>query len=215
VINFQNPDQTQSKRTPGDEVNDYTGHVFKNYEPVPVYNVQRVQDTDWYLVGPDEWLPQRLVVRVIPNTTPPQGVTGDRWIEVNLLEQTLAVYDKRQLAFATVIATGAEPFWTKPGMFQIKQKLASTVMRGALDGGGDAYYLEDVPWTMYYDGARALHGAYWRSKMGYPQSHGCVNMTVGDSRWLFDWAVEGDWVYVWDPSGKTPTDPNLYSSGGY
>jgi len=51
------------------------------------------------MVGPDEWLPDRVVARVIPNTTPPQGVPGNRWIEVNLYEQTLAVYDQGELVF--------------------------------------------------------------------------------------------------------------------
>ena len=213
VLNFVEPDLTQTKRTPGEGANDYTGHTLKNYQAVPIYDVQHVKDMDWFMIAPDEWLPQRLVVRVTPNTTPPPDITGDRWIEVNLLEQTLAVYDHRQLVFATVVATGVDQTWTRPGTFQIKQKLQSTLMRGLLDNGGDAYYLEDVPWTMYFDGARALHGAYWRAKMGYPQSHGCVNMTVGDAHWVFDWAKEGDWVYVWDPSGKTPTDPSLYTGG--
>ena len=76
------------------------------------------------------------------------------------------------------------------------------------------YYLENVPWTMYFDKARALHGAYWRARMGYPQSHGCVNLTPGDAHWLFDWAKIGDWVYVHDPSGQTPTDPSFYGNGG-
>ncbi|WP_298005425.1 L,D-transpeptidase, partial [Anaerolinea sp.] len=78
----------------------------------------------------------------------------------------------------------------------------------------DFYYLEDVPWTMYFDQARALHGAYWRAWYGFPGTHGCVNLSIGDSAWLFQWAKEGDWVYVWDPSGQTPTDPSLYTQGG-
>lgn len=168
------------------------------------------------MVGPDEWLPQNMVARVLPNTTPPVGVTGNRWIEVNLDEQTLAVYENRELVFATLIASGLEPFWTRPGLFQISSKLETTPMRGAFEADrSDAYYLEDVPWTMYFDDARALHGAYWRANLGFPQSHGCVNLSVGDSHWLFDWAGVGDYVYVWDPSGKTPTDPGLYGSGGY
>ena len=28
-----------------------------------------------------------------------------------------------------------------------------------------------------------------------------------------DFPVVGDWVYVWDPSGKTPTDPAFYQEG--
>jgi lipoprotein-anchoring transpeptidase ErfK/SrfK len=77
----------------------------------------------------------------------------------------------------------------------------------------DYYYLEDVPWTMYYDEARAFHGAYWHNSFGYPRSHGCVNLSLGDSHWLFDWAAVGDYVYVYDPSGRTPTDPSLFGSG--
>ena len=79
----------------------------------------------------------------------------------------------------------------------------------------DFYYLDNVPWTMYFDKARALHGAYWRTRFGYPQSHGCVNLSVGDAHWLYNWANEGDWVYVHDPSGLTPTDPALYHDWAY
>ena len=88
-------------------------------------------------------------------------------------------------------------------------------MMGAFEADrSDFYYLEDVPYTMYYDQLRALHGAYWRTAFGFPQSHGCINLAPADARWLFEWAVEGDWVYVWDPSGETPTDPNYYGEGG-
>ncbi len=211
---------TQTKRTPGFEVDDYTGREVYRYEVVQIYATQQVNDIEWYMIGPDEWIPekqdwQRLIGRVIPNSNPPEGVDNGRWIEVNLKDQTVAVYEQGQLVFATLIATGIEPFWTQPGLFQIYQKYDSTPMRGAFEADrSDAYYLEDVPWTMYYDKARALHGAYWHNGFGTPRSHGCVNMSVGDARWLYDWATVGDWVYVWDPSGETPTDPEVYGEGG-
>jgi lipoprotein-anchoring transpeptidase ErfK/SrfK len=183
---------------------------------VQIYAETEVDGQLWYLIGPDEWAPGEYIARVDVNTTPLAGVDGDRWIEVNLHEQTLMVYDRRELVFATIIASGFDPFWTRPGLFQVYEKHDSTPMRGAFEADlSDAYYLEDVPWTMYFDDARALHGAYWRAKMGFEQSHGCVNLTVGDAHWIYDWAQVGDWVYVWDPSGQTPTDPSLYSSGGY
>jgi hypothetical protein len=204
----------ETKRTSGKEIDDFTGHEFTEYDLVQIYSTQTVDGEEWFLVGPDEWLEGSLVGRVTPNNTPPEGVTNDRWIEVNLFEQTLAVYDHRQLVFATLIATGMEPFWTRPGLFQIYTRLDSTLMRGAFEANrSDFYYLQDVPWTMYYDEARALHGAYWRTRFGFQQSHGCVNLAPGDAHWLFDWAQVGDWVYVWDPSGKTPTDPSLYTVG--
>ena len=211
---------TETKRSPGFGIDDYTGREVYRYDEVQIYSTLEVDGTEWYMIGPDEWIPekkewQRIIGRVIPNTIPPEGVDNGRWIEVNLKDQTIAVYDQEHMVFATMIASGIEPFWTRPGLFQIYQKLDSTPMRGSFEADrSDAYYLEDVPWTMYYDKARALHGAYWHNGFGTPRSHGCVNMSVGDSRWLYDWAGEGDWVYVWDPSGETPTDPEIYGDGG-
>jgi hypothetical protein len=205
----------ETKRTPGYENNDYTGHYLKNHDVVWVYNTQIVGDFEWYMVGPDEWVHQNVIARVIPNSIPPSGVNNNRWIEINLFEQTIAVYENYELVFATLIASGLEPFWTRPGLFQIYEKLESTPMRGAFEADrSDAYYLEDVPWTMYFDERRAIHGAYWRANLGFSQSHGCVNMSIGDAQWIFNWADLGDWVFVWDPSGLTPIDPNIYTSGG-
>ena len=210
----------QTKRTPGFQNEDPTGRELYRYQVVQIYAVENIDGIEWYMIRPDEWIPerqdyQRIIGRVLPNPVPPEGVVGGRWIEVNLLDQTIAAYEDNQLVYASLVASGIEPFWTRPGVFQIYDKLDSTPMRGSFEADrSDAYYLEDVPWTMYYDKARALHGAYWHNSFGSPRSHGCVNLSVGDSRWLFDWANEGDWVYVWDPSGKTPTDPALYGDGG-
>lgn len=205
--------QIEVRRTPGGEP---TGRLLSLYEIVPVYGEEKSGEESWYMIGPDEWVLGKYVARVIPNTTPPKGITGDRWIEVNLFEQTMAVYDKRQMVFATLIASGAEPFWTQPGVFQIYETHELGPMSGSFEADrSDAYFLQDVPFIMYYDGSYALHGAYWRAKMGFRQSHGCVNLTVGDAHWLYNWADTGDWVYIWDPSGQTPTDPEMYKGGGY
>jgi lipoprotein-anchoring transpeptidase ErfK/SrfK len=192
-----------------------TGKSYHPYTVVQIYSVQNADNTTWYMIGPDEWAERRYIRPVDIQTTLPDGVINNRWIEVNLYNQTLSVYDHDQLVFATLVATGMAPFYTRPGLFQIKNKKLTENMSGAFEADrSDYYYLEDVPWTMYYDDARALHGAYWRALFGYPQSHGCVNLSPGDSHWLFNWANIGDWVYVWDPSGKTPTDPKYYGPGG-
>jgi lipoprotein-anchoring transpeptidase ErfK/SrfK len=180
---------------------------------VQVYATQNADGVDWNMIGHGQWVEARLLATVHPNGTPPEGVTTGRWIDVDLSEQTLAVYENHQLVFATVIATGLEPFYTRPGLFQIYQKKETETMRN--NDPSDYYYLDNVPWTMYFDKARALHGAYWRTRFGYPQSHGCVNLSVGDAHWLFNWAHEGDFVYVHDPSGLTPTDPALYPDWAY
>ena len=180
---------------------------------VKVYDEKEAEGTKWYMIGIGKWVERRAIRVVYPNTDAPEGVDNGRWIEVNLYEQTLSVYENNQLRFATLAATGYTPYYTKPGLFQIREKKDFETMTGAFASGKTDYYLlEDVPWTMYYDGPRALHGAYWRAMFGYEQSHGCVNLSIGDSAWLYQWASVGDWVYVWDPSGATPTDPSFYAS---
>ena len=191
------------------------GKTLYRENVVQIYAVEPMDRTDWFMIGPDQWVERRYIRQVMVNTTPPEGATGDRWIEINLFEQTIAVYENRQLVFATIIATGGDPFFTRPGLHQIYEKKELETMSGAFEADrSDYYYLEDVPWTMYFDAKRALHGAYWRAWFGYAGTHGCVNLSIGDSKWLFEWAQEGDWVYVWDPSGQTPTDPAFYGSGG-
>lgn len=207
--------QAEVKRTPGYEPKDYTGKVLNRYDLVQVYKVEKAGDMDWYLIGPEQWVEGRQVGRVLPNPIPPQGVKNNRWIEINLAEQTLAVYDQNRLVFATLVATGREGSWTRPGAFQIYKKVEAETMEGTTEADrSDFYYLEDVPWTMYFDEARALHGTFWHNRFGFPQSRGCVNLSPGDANWLFSWAKEGDWVYVWDPTGQTPTDPSFYGAGG-
>ncbi len=192
-----------------------TGKQYYRNDVVEILGKGHGNEADWYQIGLNEWVLSRYVKKVTINTTPPEGVTNNRWIEVNLYEQTLAVYENNQLIFATMIATGLDPFFTKPGLFQIQRKLDTERMTGAFEADrSDFYYLDKVPWTMYFDGARALHAAYWRTMFGFPQSHGCVNLSPGDAHYLFDWANEGDWVYVHDPSGQTPTDPAKYGEGG-
>lgn len=188
---------------------------YQRYDVVWVYRQQEVEGSVWYEIAPGAWVEQRVLAVVTPRSAPPEGVTSARWIEINLFEQTLAAYEGNRLVYATLVSTGVAPFWTRPGLFSIYKKVDTTPMRGAFEEDKSDYYmLEDVPWTMYFDEARALHGAYWHDGFGYPRSHGCVNLSITDAHWLFQWAQEGDQVYVWDPSGKTPTDPSLYGSGG-
>ena len=205
--------ETNTRSAPGLN-NPETGSTLYRYNVVQIYATQEASNLTWDLVGPYEWVDARQVARVDPHTNAPEGVTASRWIEVNLFEQTLSVYDHNRLVFATLVSSGVDPFWTRPGIFQIYEKKPSETMSGATAADrSDYYYLQDVPWTMYFDEKRALHGAYWHNGFGYARSHGCVNLSVGDSHWLYDWANVGDTVYVYDPSGQTPVDTSVYGTG--
>jgi hypothetical protein len=204
---------TPIRREPNEMSYNTPTEQLQQYEIVQIYATENIEGTVWHLIGPDEWVLGRDVAVVTPNTTSPAGVTNGRWIDVDLSEETLAVYDQGQMVYATIIATGEKPLYTRPGLFPIYKRLELELMEGEI-GTNNFYHLENVPWTMYFDKGRALHGAYWRATMGYPQSHGCVNLYPGDAHWLYNWAKVGDSVYVHDPSGLTPTDPAFYGDGG-
>jgi hypothetical protein len=197
---------------PGTET--YTDHWLGKFSLVQIYGVERVGEWDWYRIGRDEWIDQRNVARVVPDATAPAGVDTDRWISVNLYEQTVTAYEGGQLVYATMVSTGRNGAWTKPGLFQVWAKLERDLMTGGIAGEPGFYYLQNVPWVLYFDKARALHGTYWHAKFGTTTSRGCVNLPMTDAHWIFDFAEEGTYVYVYDPSGQTPTDPASYGEGG-
>jgi hypothetical protein len=202
--------EIQSRSAPG--VNSpESGITHYRFQVVQIHAAQEADNLTWYLIGPGEWVDSHQIARLDPDPVAPAGVTAGRWISVNLFEQTIAVYENNRLIFASMVSTGVDHFWTRPGLFHIQRKLETETMSNSIQD--DFYYLEDVPWTMYFDEGRALHGAYWHNKFGYPLSHGCVNLSPGDAHWLFNWASEGDFVYVFDPSGQTPTDPSLFGTG--
>jgi lipoprotein-anchoring transpeptidase ErfK/SrfK len=111
-----------------------------------------------------------------------------RWIHVNLEQQTLVAYEGARAVFATLVSSGKEGFETPRGLFRIFAKHVSATMDG-LAGNDEAYSIEDVPWTMYFQGNYALHAAFWHDKFGNVRSHGCVNLAPADAHWLFRWAT--------------------------
>lgn len=204
----------RGRRAAGSDA-DFSDHWFARWDVIQVYAKKELADITWYMVGSELWIESSDAALVYPNAVAPDGVENGRWIEINLGQQTVSVYDNNTLVYATMTSTGLPGVWTRPGLFQIYQKDETTPMTGSFTvDRSDYYYLEDVPWAMYFDQARAFHGTYWHNNYGSVRSKGCANLSTGDGRWLFDWAELGDWVYVWDPSGRTPTDPSLYGTGG-
>lgn len=183
-----------------------TGRQYEKYADFQVYQVVEAEGYEWYEAGPDEWIPSLKSRRLVVDTTPPEGVDNKRWISIDLYNQTLSVYDEGELVFAALVATGSGELYSDPGLYYIYEKRELDQMQGSYTSDrSDFYSLDGVPWAMYYNHAQAIHGIYWQALLGFPQSHGCVNMFPGDAHWLFNWAQLGDWVYVHDPSGQTPS----------
>lgn len=113
-----------------------------------------------------------------------------RWIEVNLAKQRLTAWENGRAVYSTRISSGKAATPTRRGVFSIQRKYRAKTMRGR------GYVAPNVPYTMFYSGGYAIHGAYWHNRFGTPVSHGCVNLPVGVSRRLYSWAGVGTKVVV-------------------
>jgi len=113
-----------------------------------------------------------------------------RWIDVDLKTQTVRAYARDSLIREFTVSTGTAAHPTVKGDFHIYIKDRYADMRGP------GYYLENVPYTMYFYQSYGLHGTYWHDKFGTPMSHGCVNLRTEDAKWLFHWASLGTLVHV-------------------
>jgi hypothetical protein len=141
-----------------------------------------------YVVGIDGLALRQASVAVARSRPPPDEVgEREKWIVVDLSEQTLVAYEGQTAVFATLVSSGKPGHETPTGAFRIGHKHVSTTMTGT-DPVDGPYHVEEVPWTMYYDGGYALHGAYWHDQFGRVRSHGCTNLAPADARWLLRWS---------------------------
>jgi len=176
---------------------------LNKYQLVTIYAEERRGDELWYLVGENQWVEQSTVGRVDVDP-PPAGVpAGAKWIEVDIFEQTIAAYEGERMVYASLISSGRTGTATPPGLYKLWAKIQEGKMSSPSvpDGHPSYYYIEDVPWTMYFHQAYALHAAFWHDNFGFTQSHGCVNLTPRDSKWLYYWAdppisEEADALYI-------------------
>lgn len=165
-----------------------TNELFNRYREVTLYSTYEVDGWRWYQVGPDQWIEQRNIGKFIA-VDRPEEVTTDRWISLDLYEQVLVAYEGNTPIFATLLASGLPRWETVEGTFPIYYRKTRELMSLGTPGD-DFYYLEEVPWTMYYDEGRAIHGAYWHDGLGFRRSHGCVNLSITDAYWLYQWVAE-------------------------
>ncbi|MBF2000719.1 MAG: L,D-transpeptidase [Synechococcales cyanobacterium M58_A2018_015] len=148
------------------------------------------------LLGAIPWSGEGLVQAVAQEVTAQRmsslRASNTRWIEVNVTTQRLIAWEGNTPVYAVIVSTGRDQHATPTGSFAIQSKHRRARMRG------DGYDVPDVPFTMYYSGNYAIHGAYWHRQFGTPVSHGCVNVAVDHAEWLFHWATIGTPVVVHD-----------------
>lgn len=199
----------RGSRTPGGPEAADNPFLYR-YTRVYIYTTVEVDGYYWYQIGPEQWVHQFKVAKLLP-VTRPQAVDTQKWVSVDLYEQVAVAYEGDKPVFATLISSGLEEWPTNEGVFHVYVRFTRTLMSGAY-AQPDFYYLQEVPWTMYFDDQIALHGAYWHDGFGFRRSHGCVNLAVTDAHWLFNWAQS---EYDYQAGDLVGPAVYVYSSGVY
>ncbi|MCC2033984.1 L,D-transpeptidase family protein [Microbacterium allomyrinae] len=129
----------------------------------------------------------------------PVITTLARTVEVNLSTQTASLFENGSVIGSYTISSGLPGTATPTGRFTVNAYTRMQDM-GALcynPNAVNSYCTEDVPWITWFAPDIAFHGASaFRSSLGFPQSHGCVNMWNDDAKFVYEWTATGTEVWV-------------------
>jgi hypothetical protein len=127
---------------------------------------------------------------------------GGRWLDVNLAGSAKVVaHEGGGTARSFYAIKGVAKYPTPLGTWSIVRRVANETMDSTTVGiprnspGG--YFLKNVLYTQYFrDTGESLHYNWWSSAWGAPGSHGCLGLSLGDSKWLWEWATVGTPVLI-------------------
>lgn len=169
------------------------------FERVTIYEEKPAKSGNIVRISSDQEPPRFMRAKDLARPkkmAPPDEAGGasisptERWIDVDLAQQTLTAYQGTTPVFASLVSTGRGPndsdTGTRPGVHRIWVKIFTTKMDNLEKEDLEQHYaIEDVPWVQFFDKGIALHGAFWHRDFGHVHSHGCVNLSPLDARWLF------------------------------
>lgn len=111
-------------------------------------------------------------------------------IDRNYHVQSLSCFEGDTEVYYCRISTGRAENSTPlsgPKGFPIWRKLYSLHMAGGTAVAG--WDLPGIAWTSLFVGEGvAIHSTFWHNNYGEPMSHGCVNASPEDAKWIFRWA---------------------------
>ncbi len=163
-------------------------------EAVPITGRQvRAGNVTYLETSAGDWIRDQHLVRIDRRDSLPRWAKDRRtWLDISILRQTLVAYEGDRPVFATLVSSGRDGLGdpetthsTIRGTFLVHTKHVSATMSGSL--AEDEFDLRDVPYVQYFHKGFALHAAFWHDSFGTPRSHGCVNLSPLDARWLFGW----------------------------
>lgn len=123
---------------------------------------------------------------------------NEKTISLNLDYQILSCMEAGREVFFCRVSSGikiSDPlsgelkdYSTPAGTLLTHWKIISKNMTAGSDGSG--YSTPAVPWCTFISGdGIAIHGTFWHNAFGERRSHGCLNVTPEDAKWIFRWTT--------------------------
>ena len=199
-----------ASRAPG-EPKDPNRRLGK-FQELDVFEERESSGHRWFRFADNAWLSDRDARAPTRADSPSELRPGERWIDVDVQNQTLTAYVGERPVFATLVSTGrgaeGSILATPRGTRRLWVKLRASNMDNLDDQSAtENYAIQAVPWVMYFERGYGLHGTFWHREFGSKHSHGCVNLSPLDAERLFAWTSPRL------PPGWTAALPTSYEQG--
>jgi len=165
--------------------------------------------SEWLQLEDSSYVYGAFVFQLLEGETSPLLDFGgeEKWIDVNLSEQTVRAMVGERAVHVAAATTGAPGFETPRGTHYIEPDgrivlERMTASQAGYDPSQARYDVERVLFTQYFDRqGNALHLNYWRSDSVFgsaPTSHGCVGLRLHDAQYFWLFAQPGTRVEIHD-----------------
>ena len=160
--------------------------------------VNRREKSIWYEIY-DFYLRKSFYIpsydlRIVPDEElaplSPEVPEALKHIHVDLNTQTVIAFEDNTPVLISRCSSGVGDTRTPLGDFRTYHKSPSVHMTNQDDEAEGGYDLPGVPWCSFFTGTGiAFHGTYWHNDYGRPRSHGCVNLTSMDAKFIYRWTT--------------------------
>ncbi|HWK18245.1 MAG TPA: L,D-transpeptidase family protein [Solirubrobacteraceae bacterium] len=141
------------------------------------------------VAGPAVW--RSLMAAVVTGKRSSFGYT---YVSVSIASQKLELWHSGRTVFSTPVNTGIASAPTATGTYPVFEHIPSGTMSGT-NPDGSHYNDPGIQFISYFNGGDALH-AFTRAQYGFPQSLGCVEMSVGSAGTVYPDTPIGTLVHV-------------------
>lgn len=119
-----------------------------------------------------------------------------KWIDYNLSNYTVTLHQNHDAVWATNYTSHGKPSTpTLTGMFSVVRK----VFNQCMPNPPSPQPLCNIHYATFWEASGyAFHEAYWLGPHNVHSriSHGCINMRLGDAKYIYDWSLIGTPVFV-------------------